>query len=245
MRWFRAAGICIVASIVVLACGHFHSQSTSKIPSFEVIVTDSPFSAVSEQRRIIDRARVVGVARGYPQSLQLKGRTPGEQIRIDVRADDQYLEIKSQINNQQMSRSLSVRQLSSILVEGQRLWLGPDYMHLDSGRACFSAISHSELPNGEIWLAALKPGGTGTSGILNQTRKTFEYAKPSGEIEVPAGYGKTYYTSWKFSSLHAAEFQSRVTENGRVLLEQSDIVKSTDPKFLARAIERYYETDEM
>jgi hypothetical protein len=245
VQTLKRVAILVSAALVVANCAHIRSRPTAEIPPFDVLVTDSPFSATPTQRAIIDRVEVDKLNQYQPRSYRLKGRSSGERIRVSIALEGQFVSVKGEVNSPNLTRSFTIRYLSSLVVKDQHLWLGTNYTHLDSAKSCFAGMTHPATGKGEISLIALGTGAAGDEIILKQINQDFTFDKASGRVEVSLGQGKSYWRSWQFSSKRRVTFQSRLISGATPLLEQSERVVAADPSSLARAMAWYYEVDEM
>lgn len=247
MRGPHNHGAWLLLFATVLGCQHTAGPPAVRLPPFEILTTDSPFSVAADRRVVVDRARVTGDAYA-PSSFELATPESKEPARIVVTTVGKDVRITAEIRGEQVHRSLSLRYPLSLAVDGGRLWLGRDYLHLDAARACFASTPAPPRDTGEIWAASLNVESLvepGPATVVEQGTKTFRYRQRNGSAEVCLDGGKTYVSTWAFpADRWPVTYRSRLTQGSAVLLEQSESVTVVQPGGVARAVDRYYEVDE-
>ena len=205
----HAAAVAMVISC--LSCGSIRTRPADGTPLLEVLVTDSPFAGSVGERSVVDRRGIVRGGYG-PQSFELKGPSAGDRIRLTVQLD-RMVQISGEVQGERTRRSFSVRYPVSLAVRGGRLWLGSDYVHLDSGRSsCFPTMAPGPEDKGNIWLGAtVRPYAPARDrdgvAVAEQTSKTFGYDVRTGGVELVLPRRLTYF---KHLELHSRAATVRV-----------------------------------
>lgn len=248
MRNIRNAGFLLLLLAMFLACRHGGAPPISDIPTFYVLTTASPFSTPADRRVILDRSEVSGLNAYRTQTFDMK--TPGsdDKTTVVVTTQRQHILITAKTKVGNLSRSLSLRYPVSLAVKNGHLWLSTDYLHLDAGRACFAPMAAPAPTEGHIWVGEVRVEAVNRRGagiVVDQTSKTFRYQQRRGTIELVAGDRKNYSSTWLFQPDGRAEYSSRLFDTSGVLLEQSETITPQAPGLAARAMARYYETDQM
>jgi hypothetical protein len=249
MRAIRRSAVLLLLLGTTLGCCHTAGPPITGIPPFEILVTDSPFSVAADRRVVVDRGQVSDLYGPGSRSFDLK--MPGSlgSAHVVVTAAGRDVRITVDVKTAQFARSLSLRYPAAVAVNGGRLWLARDYVHLDAARSCFAQMAGPGGDKGEIWIGALaveSENRPGPATVLEETTRVFAYAQRSGATELCSPGGKTYASTWNFpDKAGPVTYTSRVSRGSEVLLEQSESIKRFDSSATARAIDRYYETDSM
>ena len=239
----------LLLCVLLLACSHTTRPPNNVMPAFQILTTESPFAVGVDQRAVFDRAEVTLIDDYSPRVFQLK--TPGSDkpSRIEVTAVGRMLEVKADIQANDIVRSISFKYPLSLVVEGSRLWVNPGYIHLDAARACFVSTPAPASGVGEIWIAALKgisARATGPATVVEETKRRFVYGARTGATELCTAANKRYATTWTLPSegTHRFAYTSRLMQGKELLFEHAETVTAHGTDAVARAIDRYYEVDE-
>lgn len=134
------------------------------------MVTNSPVTDYDD-RNVLDAATLTLSAKTPEAVATLKGHRGGAQIIIRSQIEHGYMKTTiDTLQDGRKQRSTSMRLRRGLGMKA--LWIGESYMHLDSGRSCFSpsVTAPGQRPDSAFWFATL----SGPNTPVPQSRDAFE-----------------------------------------------------------------------